>query len=180
MKMKSFGLAGLLTLAACSVGSGADRLEEVVGDQLANQGTVEEVTFTAQDENRMTGHAMLRDASGQQRRMNCTARRTSGSSFDWNCTQAIDEALLQQMEGMIRETMTQQGEVIEVELQRAGDDDNMAGHVVVRGSSGEQIRATWRAVRDRPGGAFFSWRCDKGAEAWAEERSQGSAAGGDE
>jgi hypothetical protein len=173
MKTKALAMAGLLILAGCNVASEADRLEEAVSEQLANQGTVEEVSFTAQDENSMTGHAMIRRDSGEPRRMNCTARRASGSNFDWNCVQAIDAPILQEMEGMIRERMAEQGEVIEVDMQRSGDDNNMAGHVVVRAPTGEEVRTPCRAVRDDPAESLFSWRCGAEAEAWARERAAG-------
>ena len=173
MKTKALAMTGLLILAGCNVVSEADRLEEAVGEQLANQGTVEEVSFAAQDENSMTGHAMIRRDSGEPRRMNCMARRASGSNFDWTCVYAIDETLLLEMEGMIRERLAERGEVIEVDMQREGDDDNMAGHVVVRSPSGEEVRMPCRAVRDDPADALFSWRCGAEAEAWARERAAG-------
>lgn len=183
MKMTPFALTSLLVLGACSFGTDADRVEQSVAEQLADRGAVEEVSFTSTDDDNMTGFATIRTPTGQTQRMNCTARRTSGANFDWNCVQAIDEALLDEIKGLIRERLSREGEVVQVELERADDDNNAAGYVVVRGPNGEEVRADCRAVRDRPGENLFSWRCGEGADAWAEQRNReavgGGAGGGD-
>ena len=178
MNKMAFGLAGLLVLGGCNMPSEADRLEEVVGEELAKQGNVVEVSFEPQGENEMTGFARLTDAQGVEKRMNCTANRTGESSFDWRCTQTIDEALLTEMEGNIRaELVNRGGEVVEVDLQRGRNDHNMVGHAVVRDGQGE-VRVPCVAVRDRPGETMFSWRCGQGVEEWADAHPTNAGEGG--
>lgn len=171
MKRKLIGLAAVAALAACGAAAAGDeeRIEASIRDGLKAQGEVEAVSLARQDPDHFTGEATVRDGEGQQRRMICTAER-AGTSFNWRCAQAIDEALLGEVEGLIRDRMSELGEVTEVALERAGDEDNMAGHVVYRDRSGGEVRMPCRAVRDAAGDNLFSWRCGEAAEAWAAEQ----------
>jgi hypothetical protein len=154
MKKLSVTLA-LLALAACA--SEEEQLENAIREGLANQGTVQEVNLTVSDENNLTGYAMIRENSGREGRLNCTAQRGEGSNFNWRCSPAIDEATLQEMETAIRTNLAAQGEVVEVDMQRGADDDHMTGHAVLRDGAGGEVRVPCSAERTE--GANFSWRC---------------------
>jgi len=168
----TFALGALLTLAACNMPTDEAVLENSIRTELGKQGTVEEVNLTRQDENTIIGHVEMRDTAGRQGRLNCTAERVQGgSSFNWQCLSVIDEGVLQEMEAEVRQRMEQEGEVIEVHMQRGGDDDNMTGHVVLRDAAGTELRLPCRAVRDSEG--LFGWRCGQRAEEWAVERRAG-------
>jgi len=177
MKKIAIGLATMLSLSGCNMPSDEEVLENAIRTELAQQGTVDAVNLVRQDENRITGHVDMRDATGRQGRLNCTAERTEGRSFDWRCLSAIDEGVLQEMETEVRQRMAQEGEVVEVDMQRGVDDDNMTGYVVLRDSAGTELRLPCRAVRDAEG--LFGWRCGQRAEQWAvERRTQTRAQGG--
>lgn len=170
MDRKAIGLAVLAVLAACGAASSdEDRIEASIREGLKAQGNVEEVSLVRQGADRFTGEATVRDDQGQQRRMTCIAERT-GETFNWRCAQAIDEAMLREVEGLIRERLSELGTVTEVALERAGDEDNMAGYAVYRDPAGGEIRTPCRAVRDAAGDNRFSWRCGEAAEAWAAEQ----------
>ena len=165
---KVFGtLAVLFALAGCA--SEEEQLENAIREGLANQGTVQEVDLAASDENNLTGYAVIRENSGRQGRLNCTAQRAEGSNFNWRCSPAIDEATTQEMETAIRTNLAAQAEVVEVEMRRAADDDHMTGHALLRDGSGGEVRVPCTAERTQ--GANFSWRC-------GEEAAQGGGTGG--
>ncbi len=66
-----------------------DQMENAVRGGLAAQGTVKQVELTRENDNRMTGFAVVepREAPGTEARFNCTAERqgTSGAQFSWQC-----------------------------------------------------------------------------------------------
>ncbi len=157
MKKGVTALAALLALSGCQISSEEDQLENAIAEALSNQGAVEEVNLVRADENNMTGYALIRDAEGRSGRLSCTAARTEGTNFDWRCSPVIDEGALQDIENSIRETMSARAEVIEVDMQRDGDDNRMAGFVRVRDLSGGEVRANCDAVRNE--GGNFNWRC---------------------
>lgn len=160
--MQGIAPGALFILAGCQFSSEEDQLENAIRDGLANQGTVQEVELTRQDENNMTGYAMIRENSGRSGRLNCTAQRSDGTNFQWRCSPAIDEQVLQEMETAIREHFVSQGtEVVQVDLQRANDDDNMSGYVIVRDGAGGEVRSPCSAQRTQ--GANFNWQCGEGA-----------------
>ena len=168
MKNVIVALALLSVLAGCA--SEEEQLENAIREGLANQGTVQEVDLTVSDENNMTGFARIRENSGREGRLNCTAQRSEGSNFNWRCSPAIDEATLQEMETAIRTNLAGQAEVVEVDMQRAADDDHMSGHALLRDGSGAELRVPCSA--ERAEGANFNWRCGEEAAAG------GSGAGG--
>lgn len=150
-------LTALLGAAGCNMPTEEEQLENAIRDGLANQGTVQEINLVAEGENGFAGYAMIRENSGRSGRLNCTAQRADGSNFNWRCSPAIDEAVLQEIENSIRQNMSQQAEVAEVDMQRAGDDDHMTGYVLLRDGMGGEARVPCAAERTE--GANFNWRC---------------------
>lgn len=71
-----------------------DGMKRTIRESLAQQAEVREVEMTRQDDMRMTGHALLRDGSGNEVRANCTATRESEASnhFNWRCAPADSPA----------------------------------------------------------------------------------------
>lgn len=67
-----------------------DGMENTIRQSLAQQGEVTAVELTRQDDMRMTGHAVVRDGSGNDVRANCTATRENEASnnFNWRCQPA--------------------------------------------------------------------------------------------
>ena len=159
--MKAFAIPlGLaLAVAGCSMSGEEDPLENSIRENLSTKGNVQQVELTRQDENTMTGFAVVRDAQGLDGRYNCTARRTQGPNFEWQCIQTIDEQLINRIETDIRSQLGTQGEVLEVELSRQ-DDNKMSGHALVRTGNGEQIRTECVANRDSPNSGNFHWECN--------------------
>jgi hypothetical protein len=179
MKMKGIGLAVLFGLAGCHGATDADRIENSIRENLANQGTVEDVNMVSQDENSLNGYAEIRTASGQRSRLNCDARRNARGDFSWHCLQPVDAALLGQVEGWIRDRFREAGmDVIDIDLSRAGDDNNIAGYARVRDGTGGETRARCRAVRDAPDSNLFSFRCGEIADSWAAARPLGNPRAG--
>lgn len=161
MKKAALYLGCALALAGCS--SEEDRLENAMRETLAAQGNVQEIEMTRQDENNMTGFAVVRRANESQgRRLGCTAVRdpAKGAAFyNWRCQPVIDEAMLTEIEGSIRQSLAAQGSVEEVEMTRR-DDDNMAGFARIRDGSGGEGRFECTAARDANDAGNFTWRCN--------------------
>lgn len=157
MKRMTIALGALVALAGCNIGSEEDRLENAIREELTKQGNVQEVNLTRQDENTIAGYAMIQEHSGRSGRLNCTAQRTEGSNFNWRCSPAIDQAVLDEIEGQIRTQLAGQADVREVSLERAGDDNHMAGYVLVGDGAGGEERVPCSAERTE--GANFNWRC---------------------
>ena len=107
----------------------------------------------------------------------CTAvpDTTKAGSYNWRCLPAIDQRMVDNMEGTIRQSLAQQGEVREVELSRQ-DDMRMTGHAVVRDGTGNDVRANCAVTRENEASNRFTWRCtpaDSGAAAPAEAAGGG-------
>lgn len=171
MKKAALYLGCALALAGCS--SEEDRLENAMRETLAAQGNVQEIEMTRQDENNMTGFAVVQRANESQgRRLGCTAARdpAKGAAFyNWRCQPVIDEAMLNEIEASIRQSLAAQGSVEEVEMTRR-DDNNMTGFARVRDGSGADGRFDCTAARDANDAGNFTWRCNPpgaGAEAAA-------------
>ena len=163
MKKQAFALTLLLAAAACTMESQENLLANNIRQELTKRGsTVKQVEITRQDDDHMSGFAEVRAADGSEGRLNCTATRdpSKGASyFDWRCNPAIDQRVLDRMEGTIRETITAQGgQVRQVELNRV-DDSRMTGFAVVADAAGNETRATCTATRENESSARFNWQC---------------------
>jgi hypothetical protein len=172
MKRLAILLGCALAVTACT--SQEDQLENAMRERLSERGNVQEVEMTRQDENRMTGHALIRTANGQTGRLDCSATRdpSKGAAYyDWRCVPAIDEALLSQIETTIRQSLSQRAEVLEVDMNRR-DNDHMTGFVRVRDSDGAEVRANCSASRDNDDQGNFSWRCGEDADSGAAAPAQ--------
>lgn len=153
----SLGLA--LAATACTIQSEEDQLENEIRNQLAGQGNVQAVELTRQDDNTMTGYADIVDNQGNAGRLNCSARRTQGTNFQLNCLPAITDQIVTDMENNIRQNLSQQAEVLQVDLTRQ-DDMRMTGHALVRSRDGTEIRANCTATRENPSSRMFNWECN--------------------
>ena len=156
--------AGLmLALGGCQVQNEEDLIEGSIRNTLSNQGNIQDVEITRQDQDNFSGFAVVRDSRGQDNRLNCTARRKvdKGSNFDWSCLPTIDEAVLTNVETAIRQSLSQQGNVSQVEMTRR-DDNNMTGFAVLTDSNGNEVRTNCTARRERETSASFDWRCGPG------------------
>jgi hypothetical protein len=159
MRKLAFCMFVALAVSGCTTSSEEEQLENAIRENLSNQGTVEEVELTKQDEDNLTGHVVLVEASGRRGRLNCTAQRRSGSNFDWRCSPAIDEQTLQEMENIIRTELSAQATVVEVDMRREGDDDHMSGHALLEDANGNPLRVTCTAERDSANVGMFNWQC---------------------
>jgi hypothetical protein len=178
--MKAFAIPlGLaLSVAACTVSTEEDQLENAIRENLSSRGNVTQVELTRENDDRMTGFAVVRVADGTESRLNCSAQRSTGTNFNWQCLPTVDEASLTAVENVIRADLANQGTVEEVDLQRV-DDNNMRGHarLVVDGA---EVRANCTATRDTTNTANFNWRCgaaEEGAPAPAAAAADPAAAG---
>jgi hypothetical protein len=161
MKRLAIFLGCALAAAGCSMSSEEDRLENAMRETLAARGAVKQIEMTKQGDGRMTGFAVVQPANGAQGRLDCTADRDPAKGanyYNWRCVPAIDEALLTQMEGTIRQSLAAQASVEAVEMTRQ-DNDHMTGYATVRDAAGNQIRANCTATRDSGDQGNFSWQC---------------------
>ena len=165
LQMVTAGVSAL-ALAGCSLASQEDQLENSIRNNLEAQGNVQQVEMTKQDETNFSGYAVIHDRNGRERRLNCRARRTEGTNYDWRCAQVIDELVEQEMEGLIRTELERRATVLEVDMRRR-DDNNMTGFARVQDAAGNEFRSTCTATRGAEDTTNFSWRCrqDEGAPA---------------
>jgi hypothetical protein len=166
-------------LAGCEMESNENRLENAIRESLANQQTnVQSIEMTEGEDGNMSGYAMVREASGRSGRLNCTAFRQD-DKYNFNCSPAIDEAVLTEMETMIRTELEKQAQVLEVDMQRHNDDNHMRGHVVVGDDAGNRARLACTAERDSTNIGTFNWQCaPEGAAAAGGEAAGGAPASG--
>jgi hypothetical protein len=153
--------AGMLALAACNFHFSTDEIavENSIREQMASRGEVLEVDMTQQDGgDHMTGFARIRTGEGRETRLNCTAdRQSSGGTFNWRCNQPVDQAMVDEIETSIRNTLQSRGTVLDVQMSRR-DDDHMAGFARLRDSNGNEGRMDCTA--DRQPDNSFNWHCD--------------------
>lgn len=173
MKQTVFALSLLLASVACTMESQENQLANNIREELTKRGsTVKQVEITRQDDDHMNGFAEVRAADGSEGRLNCNATRnpSKGSSYyDWRCNPAVDQRVVDQMEGTIRDTFTAQGgQVRQVELNRV-DDSHMTGFAVVADGAGNETRANCTATRENESSARFTWECRPEGAAPAEE-----------
>ena len=157
----SFGL--MLATGGCQVQSEEDMIEGSIRNTLSNQGNIQEVEITKQGEDNFSGFAVVRDARGQDNRLNCTARRNADKGVEFRLALPADgrRGMLTNVENAIRESLSQQGNVRQVEMTRQ-DDSNMTGFAVLQLADGSQVRSTCTARRENETSANFDWRCGPG------------------
>ena len=154
MKRFAICLGAALALTACS--SEEAQLENAIRENLSARGNVTEVDLATQDDNHMTGHALV-NANGRDSRLTCTAERTQGSNFSWRCVPVIDEATIDEIETTIRQSYAARATVDEVEM-RKQDEDHMTGFATLRDGAGNSARVDCTADRAPEGN--FNWRCN--------------------
>ena len=177
MRKIAICLGGALALVGCSMASSEDRMENAIRAELSKNGaTVNQVEMTREGDN-MTGFAEVRAADGSEGRLNCTATPDTAKgagNYNWRCLPAIDQRMVDNMKNTIRQSLSQQGEVVELELTRQ-DDMRMTGHAVVRGGDGEQVRANCTVTRENEASNHFDWRCAPADAAAAEPAAEAPA-----
>ena len=162
MKREAILLGCALAAAGCSMSGQEEALENSIRENLGSRGEVKQVEMTKQDADRMNGFAVVR-ASGApaDSRLDCTATRDpakGASYYNWRCVPAIDEALLTQMEGTIRQALAAQASVQEVEMTKQ-DANRMTGFATLQDPAGNEIRTNCTATRDNDDQGNFSWEC---------------------
>jgi hypothetical protein len=163
-----------LAVAAC--GNPQDQIENSIRNGLAAQGNVQEVELTRQDDDHLNGFATVSTANGTTR-LNCTAERQGTSTnFQWRCAPTIDDAMLRNLEGTIRESLSAQASVDEVHMERQ-DADHATGYAILHDGAGNSIRTECSASRTPGGEGAIGWQCAPG-EAPADGGGKQSAAPG--
>lgn len=167
--MNRFAMLAGFALAAggCAVESQADQLENMIRETLSSQGTVQQVELTPQKDGGMTGFVIIDEPDRGVGRLTCTVQPPDAeSNYQWKCSPAIDEKTLDEMEAIVRTELADLGEVLELEMQKAGDDDHMTGFAVIRVEAGDERRLSCSAIRNTDDVGTFDWEC--GEEAAAE------------
>ena len=156
-------LAGcVFAVAAC--GNPEDQLEGSIRNGLAAQGNVQEVELTRQDDDHMNGFATVETANGTTW-LDCTAERQgTGSDFRWRCAPTIDDAMLRNLEGTIRQSLSAQASVDEVHMARQ-DADHATGYAILHDGAGNSIRTECTANRSPGGEGALAWQCAPGGAA---------------
>lgn len=180
MKRIAIILGCALAVAGCTMASDEDRMENAIREELTKNGEVKQVEMTRAGDDRMTGFAEIRTRDGTEGRLNCTATRdaTKGSNYyDWRCLPAIDQRVVDGMETTIRQELSRQAEVVELEMTRQ-DDSRMTGHALLRDAGGNEVRTNCTATRENEASAQFNWRCQPGDAAEAPAGGGGEEAEG--
>jgi len=180
MKTVAIYLGCALAVAGCSMVSSEDRMENAIRAELSKNGaTVNQVEMTREGDN-MVGFAEVRSADGSEGRLNCTATpdTAKAGSYNWRCLPAIDQRMVDNMKSTIRQSLSQQGEVVELELARQ-DDMRMTGHAIVRGGDGEEVRANCTVTRENEASNHFTWRCAPADAAAAQPAAEAPAEAAD-
>jgi hypothetical protein len=176
MKRIAVYLGCALAVAGCSMASDEDRMENAIRAELSKQGSVNQVEMTREGDN-MVGFAEVRSNDGSEGRLNCTATPDTAKgagNYNWRCLPAIDQRMVDSMEGTIRQSLSRQGEVVEVALTRQ-DDMRMTGHAIVRGGNGEEVRANCTVTRENEASNHFNWQCAPGDSAAAAPAAEAPA-----
>ena len=149
-----------LSLAAAQRADTEDEalVEGSMREQLSRQGQIVQLEMIQRNADYLDGFAIVRDAEGVEGRVDCTARRTEGDSFQWDCLPVITDPILRHMERQIRASLVQQVEVLELALGRQ-DDQRMLGNARLRTREGRVIAARCTAVREDPRSRTFNWEC---------------------
>jgi hypothetical protein len=155
MKILAISLGGAcLLVAACNRESEAQRIQNAVGNTLAPNGNVQQVAMTRGADNNYSGTATVRRADGRSVPYTCTARQDA-SAGQWQilCLQAIDQALLDELEANMRRSLEGQRVTVgEIEFTRR-DDNNVTGFAQVTDpTTGETARLVCGGARPPNGG----------------------------
>jgi hypothetical protein len=162
MKRIAIYMGCALAVSGCSMVSDEDRMENAIRAELSKNGTVNQVEMTQEGDN-MTGFAEVRARDGSEGRMSCTATpdTTKAGSYNWRCVPAIDQRVIDGMKNTIRQSLSRQAEVRQVELTRQ-DDMHMTGHAVLVDGNGNEIRTNCTATRENEASNNFNWQCAPG------------------
>ena len=159
MKAFQIGLGMALALAACTVESDEDQLENTIRAELSNQGAVQQVELRKEEDGNMTGFVVIREPNGRVGRLACSAQAAGAGKYAWKCSPAIDAKTLKEMEEVIRAELSKRGPVKQIEMKRAGDDNHMSGFAVVQNEEGEEFRLACSATRNSDTPGTFAWTC---------------------
>ena len=67
-------------------------MEDVIRAELSKRGPVAQVEMKRQDDDdHMSGFAVVRDEAGEEFRLSCSASRKAGASFSWECGDESEE-----------------------------------------------------------------------------------------
>jgi hypothetical protein len=155
MKTAAISLsAACLLFAGCRGESEEQFIQNAVGNTLASNGNVQQVSMTKGADNNYSGTATVRRADGRSVPYDCTARRNAAAAqIEVRCLQAIDQALLDELETNMRRTLEgQRVNVGEIEFTRR-DAANITGFAQVSDpATGETARLTCSGARPPNGG----------------------------
>ncbi len=161
MRAMVFLAGAAALLAGCNKDAEKQTAEGMVRAALAGQGTVQAINLSKQSDNNYAGTATLRTPDGRTVTLNCTARRTgpdSNANFSASCGQALDQALLDEIKGMMRQALERQGStVVQLELTKQ-DEDHATGSGEIRDPAGQIVHLTCSATRQDNG--RFNPQCD--------------------
>ena len=160
MKRNAISIGCIFAIAGCSMQSDENRMENAIRAELSKNATVSQVEMTRQGDN-MVGFAEVRSRDGSEGRLTCTATpdTANAGSYNWRCLPAIDQQMVDNMKNTIRQSLSQRGEVRELELNRV-DDQRMTGHALLRDGTGNEVRANCTVTRENETSNQFHWQCD--------------------
>lgn len=147
-----------LALAAAQAGGDEAMIENSIREELSRQGRVLQVEMNQRGADDLTGFAVIVDQEGVEGRVDCTARRIDKDNFAWDCLPVITEPVVRSVERIIRTNLAAQGEVLEIDLDRAND-QRMVGRARLRLADGTVVRANCTADRENPRSRTFNWEC---------------------
>ena len=147
-----------LAFAAAQAGGDEEMVENSIREELARQGRVLQVEMVQRDADHLTGFGMILDEDGVESRVDCTAQRIDKDNFSWDCLPVITEPVVRSMERMIGANLATQGEVLEIDMDRAND-QRMVGRARLRLADGTVVGANCTADRENPRSRTFNWEC---------------------
>jgi hypothetical protein len=159
-------LAGMLG-ATCAFLAGCNResedafIQRGVSNTLESHGNVQQVAMTKGANNNYSGTATVRRADGRSIPYECTANRNQAEQqWDIRCLQAIDQALLDELEANMRRSLEgQRLTIAALELTRR-DANSVGGFAQVSDpETGESARLVCSGARP-PAGGRIEVRCD--------------------
>ena len=150
----SLGLA--LAAAGCTAESHEDQLENQLRNQLSSQGNVTGIELTREGDN-ITGYAEIQHPQLGPVRLNC-AGRVEGARSNANCAPAVTDQLIQDMENNMRRQLSQQGELLELDLERQ-DDMRITGSGRLRVADGTEVPLDCNITRQSANSLNFNGGC---------------------